>query len=805
MRIPGIPTMATLCCAVLLTAAPAGAQWVKDGVGVCTAAGDQYEKVIIADGSGGAYMAWRDERSGTHVYLQHIDSYGRPLWAADGIRVTDLGPVDMNPALAPDGEGGVIVFWTEGGTSWDIYAQRLDRDGNRLWGNNGVAVCNEPEGQAEPVACSDTRGGAIVAWSDIRYGNNDIYVQRVDSDGALLWTAGGVALCTDPYEQSNLKIIPDLLGGAIVCWTDYRVDAGIYARRVDPSGTPFGPANGTVICDATNWQYIQEMIPDGAGGAIIAWQDLRGGFNTDIYAQRIDMNCNRFWTTDGAPVCTAVGTQNCVSIASDGAWGAIITWQDQRDVSTDAYAQHLDPFGSPLWTTDGILLCDSPMNEELPRIVTDGTGGAIIAWYDDRSYLNHDIFAQHVACGGELLWGEAASPVCTAPIDQMNVLIISDDAGGAIIEWDDYRNNVFAADIYTQRIERNGFWGYPSPMIASARDVPGDQGGSVTLAWDASRLNVWPENMISHYTVWRALDESLALAMLGSGATLVSSADGISAEPEHPLIRTSLLKGTPYYWEQVGSVGAIPYREHYSLTLQTPFDSTAVSPEYVYFMVSAHTEEPPLYWDSPPDSGCSVDNLAPAAPLGLEGEQFFSPGGLQLTWEANSEPDLAGYHVYRGTSSGFVPGPGSFIDSTPDTVTFDGGWDWAAGYWYKVAAVDIHGNESVFAVLGPDMVTGDDPMPAPGATFLAQNWPNPFNPVTTIAFTIKEPGHVSLRIYDATGRFVTTLVDESRPAGSYSTGWNGFGVGGKPAASGVYFYRLTAGEFTGTRKMVLLR
>ena len=86
-----------------------------------------------------------------------------------------------------------------------------------------------------------------------------------------------------------------------------------------------------------------------------------------------------------------------------------------------------------------------------------------------------------------------------------------------------------------------------------------------------------------------------------------------------------------------------------------------------------------------------------------------------------------------------------------------------------------------------------------------QNFPNPFNPNTTIAFGLKEQGHVSLRVYDAAGRLVVALIDESRPAGTYGAVWNGKAENGTTAASGVYFYRLITKEFEETKKMILLR
>ncbi len=89
--------------------------------------------------------------------------------------------------------------------------------------------------------------------------------------------------------------------------------------------------------------------------------------------------------------------------------------------------------------------------------------------------------------------------------------------------------------------------------------------------------------------------------------------------------------------------------------------------------------------------------------------------------------------------------------------------------------------------------------------YLAQNVPNPFNPVTKIRFGLLEASPVSLRIYDATGRLIRVLVNGQRPAGRYETIWEGLDDAGRPVASGVYFCRLTAKTFSEERKLVLLR
>lgn len=94
---------------------------------------------------------------------------------------------------------------------------------------------------------------------------------------------------------------------------------------------------------------------------------------------------------------------------------------------------------------------------------------------------------------------------------------------------------------------------------------------------------------------------------------------------------------------------------------------------------------------------------------------------------------------------------------------------------------------------------------APPACDLFQNYPNPFNPSTEIRFTVRERKHVTLRIYDVSGRLVRTLVDRVKDTGIHSVNWNGRNELGAAVASGVYFYRLDMGQFKRTRKMVLLR
>jgi hypothetical protein len=146
--------------------------------------------------------------------------------------------------------------------------------------------------------------------------------------------------------------------------------------------------------------------------------------------------------------------------------------------------------------------------------------------------------------------------------------------------------------------------------------------------------------------------------------------------------------------------------------------------------------------------------------------------------------------------------------------TTDGGINWAhqeSGTSTDLVAVAFvdNGIGTVVGILGTILRTsmGGEPIENPGDSenkptgfALRQNYPNPFNPNTTIRFDVPVPSIVHIAIYDVLGREVTTLVNESLAAGTYSRVWDASGL-----ASGVYLYHMRVDDFVETRKLVLVR
>src|SRR3990167_2987574 len=279
--------------------------------------------------------------------------------------------------IVSDGVGGAIIAWEDTrNVHFDIYAQRVDAHGNVLWKKDGVSICSAPENQNRPRIVSDGAGGAIITWHDVRNGisNSDIYAQHIDADGNVQWTKDGIPVCAVANAQNSPCIATDGAGGAIVVWQDFRrTYADIYAQRVDGSGKTAWERSGVALCNAPGHESFPVITGNGAEGAIVAWVDTRNG-NNDVFAQQVDGNGAVQWLTNGIPVCTVSGNQNYPVMVSDGAGGAILAWWDMRSGDFNIYAQRIDLTGNALWVKDGLAVCVEANIQNCAYISSDGSG-----------------------------------------------------------------------------------------------------------------------------------------------------------------------------------------------------------------------------------------------------------------------------------------------------------------------------------------------------------------------------------------------------------------------------------------------
>lgn len=321
----------------------------------------------------------------------------------------------------------------------------------------------------------------------------------------------------------------------------------------------------------------------------------------------------------------------------------------------------------------------------------------------------------------------------------------------------------------------------PTLAITTVTDLPNDQGRQVRLRWNAASQDV-PGGIptITGYALFRRIDPGLK----------GQPARGSRTAAAYP----------PGEWEYLVTVPAFQ-EASYATVLPTVADSTITGGmHYTAFFVRATTSAPGLFFDSEPDSGYSVDNLAPQTPQNLL--VVFSPGqGNDLSWSDPADADFQYFKIYRGAVPDFTVVPGGHVQTTVTAAWRDGDGD--PGSYYRVTGVDFAGNESApSASLGVSAAADR----VPGHHLLGQNFPNPFNPRTSIGYRLGAAATVALRVFDSRGFLVRTLVSGSVAAGDHVAVWDGADDRGLAAGSGVYFYRLQVGEAPPlTRRMTLLK
>jgi len=337
-----------------------------------------------------------------------------------------------------------------------------------------------------------------------------------------------------------------------------------------------------------------------------------------------------------------------------------------------------------------------------------------------------------------------------------------------------------------------------APVINRIYDVPGDNGYQVRAVWFASTNDTAEApDRANDYSIWRRVDDpqtSAPILQLKKGTSEI-----LSNGHRYRVMNDQL-------WDFVADAPAILMHE-YATVVPTLYNAVPPSITWSVFMIAARTAEGNVYF-SDPDSGFSVDNLGPGAPMAIAATAL---GKFNLlTWDREATRDVQSYRVYRSIQSTFVPSPGFLVGETPDTSFLDTkGIVIGLKYYYGVTAVDRSGNEGALSQLtSVTNVTDvrDKYSLIPNNFELKQNYPNPFNPMTTIRFGLPKESHVRLSVYDVLGQEVARLVDGDLAPGFHDASW-------RPAGgSGIYLYRIDAavkGEggkgFTKTGKMVFIK
>jgi hypothetical protein len=506
-----------LAMVLVLFLAPglASADWPAFGRPISTAPQSQAHPAIATDGADGAIITWQDARSPRlNIFAQRVRASGEldAAWPVNGrallrdsLAIAGAIGGQFAPVIVPDGAGGAIVAWQDlrsAVTEFDIYAQHILASGevDPAWPANGRALCEIAENQDNQAIASDGAGGAIVTWMDARLGASvkDIYAQHVLASGVVdpRWPVDGLAVSTAPGLQEFPAIVEDGAGGAIITWDDARSSTSgldVYAQHVLNSGVVDGawPVDGRALCAADGAQGRGTITSDGAQGAIVAWTDGRLVNIFHIFAQHVLASgaVDPSWPLNGRAISSAAVLEGRPLAVPDGAGGAIVNWQGFT-VQLNMYVQHVTATGvvDPAWPAGGRALSDSDRQQTNAGIVSDGAGGAVVAWQDSL-----DVVAQHVLASGALdpAYPDTGRVVCGLPGMQGEPVLVATAGSGAIVAWTDARNGaVSSLDIFALQVLAAGTLDAPRSMppgIVFARPRPNPTRGSLTLRFALPR------------------------------------------------------------------------------------------------------------------------------------------------------------------------------------------------------------------------------------------------------------------------------------------------------------------------------
>ncbi len=310
-----------------------------------TSGGSSQESCSIGmDSIGNFVITWMDGKNegSCDIYCRRYNSAGNAL--GDSFRVNDDAGCNMqyNPSIAVNGSGDFVISWQDyRNGSYDVYCQRYQSAGTAQGSNLKVNDTESLGWKVYPSVAIDDSGNFVIAWSDERNGNTDIFHQRYDSLGKPIGSNIEVNDNIDASNQEFSSIAMTGSGNYVIAWQDFRsTDPGIYSQRYNSSGVAQG-AN-FIITSGGGGQVSISM--NDTGNFVIVWEDNRSA-PTDIYCRRYD-SAGTAIGSDFIVNDVPTQTQRCPSVTISDPGNYVITWFDNRNGDWDIYCQRYDSVGN---------------------------------------------------------------------------------------------------------------------------------------------------------------------------------------------------------------------------------------------------------------------------------------------------------------------------------------------------------------------------------------------------------------------------------------------------------------------------
>jgi hypothetical protein len=715
-------------------------------------------------------------------------------------------------SLAVDPSGNVIVAGYFSGTvnfgganltstgDTDIFVAKFSAAGVHQWSQRfGGAF----EDKALSVAVS-TSGDVIVAGSfegTVNFGGGNLVSSGLADIFVVEFSAGGVHKWSRRFGDASDQIAQSVAvdgsdnvvvtgrfrgtvnfgGGNLASAGDFDVFVGEFnGMGVHQWSHSFGDAAYQAAFSVAVDTPGNVVITGEFGGSInFGGAPLTSAGSWDAFVARFNAAGVHQWSQRFGDSALQQGS----SVAVDASGNSIVTGYFYGTVNfgggnltsvgpTDIFAVKFNSAGVHQWSQN----FGGADGQAGVSVAADATENVIIAGVALPAF-DFDISLIKLNPAGASRWtkyfgGALDQYVTSVAADAMGNVLVTGYFTGAVDFGGGALNSAGSTDIFIAKFAPG-----PQPTIVDVTDVGNDQGRQVKIRFERS-----------------GLDDAVSATPIRQYEAYLRN-DPLPTAPAALLERASVISDMQLVpgWTYVGAVPAHA-EGSYEIYAPTMADSTiADGQHYSTFFIRAATSAPAVFYDSAPDSGYSLDNLVPAVPA-----MFAMSSSGVLAWEESDAPDFDHYSVYGSDSDAFDGA--TLIDHTSNTSMDVSGWPYA---YYFLTAADRSGNESEPAVVGAPTGVGDAPM---NYALSVSAYPNPFNPSTTVRYTVPFRGKVTISVHDPRGARIATLVDrKTHEAGVYAERWDGRTDAGAPVASGVYFVRIEQGEAVRTGKVVLLK
>ena len=647
------------------------------------------------------------------------------------------------------------------------------------WSNDpnlNLKICDVSGEQALAKIAMTSDGGCYISWFDTRSGSYNVYLQRLDPLGNKMWAPDGLLISNHPQDTwiTDYDLICDQSDNAVLVFSDIRVTGFLkpFAYKISPAGTFLWSADGVDISSGDSFQPSPTLTETSEGNYVFAWISSDG--SQKIALQKLSSTGQKLWGTD--PILIQSSSENY-------SYPAVIKADNDQvilvhTVQTGGFppqvrirSHKLDANGQLLWGNNGVMIQDNGQMAffQVPEVESDGNNGAIIAWYDGRAGNNlSSSFVQRISSSGTLFFpaNGAEGSVASQRNKFYPQVIIDQSTQETYMFWMETEPNQTQNGIYGQKFSSTGnrIWG--------------------SIGKEFVPLSAPNTKSISDLSSHLGIGKFYIFYLDSEGSGLNSKTMGFACD-----------SSGAFLWPGNFITLSNPTQE--KLQMETAMD--------VY-------KNCKLVWgDKRLDaSGIYAQDINPSGQLGqpVIPVELISFGAtvqgadVLLNWITSTETNNSGFEIERLQNSniaklqdweaiGFVPGFGtttepksySFIDENVST----------GNYKFRLKQIDFNGAFEYSNSIEVEVLY-------PVEFALYQNFPNPFNPSTVIVYKTAISGNVTLKIYDALGNLVTTLVDEIQTAGIYEVEFNA-----SKLTSSAYFYQLKTEKFLQTRKMLLLK